>query len=352
MRKTIDSLKGIGILGVVLVHYSIKASNDLISGIVFNGARGVQLLFIINDYLIFTSLSKIQLNKTSILKWWKAKFIRLIPLYWFYTIIHLMVFGLGERYYLGTLPKVSILNILCNLSFLHGFHPYYINSINANWFMADLAIFYLFAPFLYKIINSLEKSILALLIVTPIGYILMHFALKLPILQVEGIWEDYVKILSFPSEFPIILLGIFAFFAYKEKNIRGKDVIAIVGLIFSCFCMISLFLKKDYFILFNNIFSFGFLLMIVFVSQMIKPLKLICNGFFAAIGKHSYGIYLSHIIILKYINMFLGEFRNEKIIDIIGYILLVLAAYIVSVLSENIIERNAIKLLNRREDNG
>lgn len=50
--------------------------------------------------------------------------------------------------------------------------------------------------------------------------------------------------------------------------------------------------------------------------------------------------------------MFLGEFRNEKIIDIIGYILLVLAAYIVSVLSENIIERNAIKLLNRREDNG
>ena len=56
--------------------------------------------------------------------------------------------------------------------------------------------------------------------------------------------------------------------------------------------------------------------------------------------------------ILKYINMFLGEFRNEKIIDIIGYILLVLAAYIVSVLSENIIERNAIKLLNRREDNG
>lgn len=59
MRKTIDSLKGIGILGVVLVHYSIKASNDLISGIVFNGARGVQLLFIINAYLIFTSLSSV-----------------------------------------------------------------------------------------------------------------------------------------------------------------------------------------------------------------------------------------------------------------------------------------------------
>ena len=52
MRKTIDSLKGIGILGVVLVHYSIKASNDLISGIVFNGARGVQLLLTPILYLL------------------------------------------------------------------------------------------------------------------------------------------------------------------------------------------------------------------------------------------------------------------------------------------------------------
>lgn len=48
MRKTIDSLKGIGIMGVLLVQYGLESSNKLISGIVFNGARGVQLLFIIS----------------------------------------------------------------------------------------------------------------------------------------------------------------------------------------------------------------------------------------------------------------------------------------------------------------
>ena len=54
-KQCIDSLKGIGILGVVLVHYGIKSSNDFVNCIVGNGARGVQLLFIINEILIFPS---------------------------------------------------------------------------------------------------------------------------------------------------------------------------------------------------------------------------------------------------------------------------------------------------------
>lgn len=65
-------------------------------------------------------------------------------------------------YYLGTLPDVSWLNVLCNLFFIHGFYPYYTNSINANWFMGVLAVFYLLAPFMYRIINSLERAIIAI----------------------------------------------------------------------------------------------------------------------------------------------------------------------------------------------
>lgn len=82
-KQCIDSLKGIGILGVVLVHYGIKSSNDFVNCIVGNGARGVQLLFIINAFLIFNSLNNVKWNKESILAWYKRKFLRLIPLYWF-----------------------------------------------------------------------------------------------------------------------------------------------------------------------------------------------------------------------------------------------------------------------------
>lgn len=94
-RECIDALKGIGILGIILVHYDLHSSNDLIAGIVFNGARGVQLMFVINAFLIFNSLSKIDLNRKNIIMWWKHKFLRLIPLYYFFTIFYLLLFGTG-----------------------------------------------------------------------------------------------------------------------------------------------------------------------------------------------------------------------------------------------------------------
>ena len=347
-RKTINSLKGIGILGVMLVHYGLRTSDKLILGIVFQGARGVQLMLIINAFLIFHSLSKIEFNRKSILEWWKGKFIRLIPLYWFFTILYLAIFGTGPSYYLGILPRISSLNILCNLFFLHGFFPYYTNCINTNWFMGVLAIFYILAPFIYRIINSLEKSIVSLFIIVPIGYIINNLLSAFNILEVEGIWLDYINIFSFSAEFPIVLLGILSFFIYRlicEKKLKNKRLIGMSMLLFSVICLLSLFLRKDYFVIFNDIFSFGIVLTIVFLSQLIYPIFLVKNKIFEFVGKHSYGIYLSHLIVLRYINQLLGERRNEKMIDIIGYFLLILISCIFSVVSEKVIEEKAIKYL-------
>jgi peptidoglycan/LPS O-acetylase OafA/YrhL len=332
--KCIDSLKGIGILGVVLVHCRIDTSNNIISNIVDNGARGVQLLFDINAFLIFNSLSKIDLNKKNILNWWKNKFLRLIPLYWFFTIVHLLVFGIGERYFLGPLPKVSFLNIVCNLFFLHGFNPYYINSINANWFMADLAMFYIIAPFLYKIINSLEKAIYSIVITTIGGYILMHFALNINVISVEGIWQDYVKIISFPAELPIMLLGILAYYIYwaiKDK-VENKRLFSYIIVFFSLFCMLSYIAEKNYFILFNNIYSFGILFTLIVISQLVYPMSIIRNVVFEILGKHSYGIYLSHIIVLKYVNIMLGDIDLKK--SIVRFILVIFISLGVANISE------------------
>lgn len=349
-RKSIDALKGIGILGILLVHYGLGISNDLISGIVANGARGVQLMFIINAFLIYNSLSKIELNRKNIIAWWKKKFLRIIPLYYFYTIIYLAVFGMGFNYYLGTFPKVSWMNMLANFLFLHGFHPYYINAINVNWFMADLAFFYLLAPFIYKIVNSLEKSIASLFIIVPMGYFINKILSNVCILEVEGIWLDYINILSFPAEFPIILLGIFIFFFYRlvcEKGLKNKQLVGRSMLFFSIVCLLSLFLRKDCFVVFNDIFSFGILLATIFLSQLIEPCFFIKNRIFECIGKHSYGIYLSHLIVLKYINLFLGELRDDNFIDIVGFFLLVMISCMISILSEHMIEKNVINFLER-----
>lgn len=84
------------------------------------------------------------------------------------------------------------------------FFPYYINSINLNWFIADLAIWYLIAPVCYKLFNSLEKIIGGLLIIIPIDYVILILAEKF---SNEIILRNYISTLCFPAEFPIILLG-------------------------------------------------------------------------------------------------------------------------------------------------
>ncbi len=342
--KCIHSLKGIGILGVVLVHCGLGMQEGVLGSISACGARGVQLLFIINGFLIFHSLDKIEWNKQQIIAWYKRKFIRLIPLYWFFTILHLLVFGVGERYYLGTLSKVSPLNILCNMLFLHGFHPYYIGCINANWFMADLAMFYLLAPLLYKIIDSLEKSVLALLIITPLGYVLYHVALGWNVLAVKEIWIDYVTIVSFPSELPIMLLGIFSYFMVKESfKWKNKEMISVVTLLFALFCMISLVMGKRYFMIFNYIFSFGVLFAVLFIGQVQYPLKVINNSFFATFGKHSYGIYLSHTFLLPIIPK-----NNSVLQSFIRYCVIVMMALFIAIVSEKIIEKPVIRFFNKK----
>ena len=130
----------------------------------------------------------------------------------FFSILHLVIFGTGERYWIGTFSEVSWINILSNFLFLHGFHPYFINAINANWFMANLAVFYIIAPFLAKKVNSLEKSIIVLLLLVPAGFALKSIVIDWDIIAVHSIWNDYVNILSFFSELPVIMLGVLSYF--------------------------------------------------------------------------------------------------------------------------------------------
>lgn len=342
--KCIDSFKGIGILGVVLVHYGLNTSNELLGGVVANGARGVQLLFVVNAFLIFNSLDKIEIiRKESVIVWWKKKFMRLIPMYYLFTFLSVLL-RTSNKYWLGPLPKISWLNVLCNLLFLHGFYPYYTNSINANWFMGVLGAFYLLAPFLFKMINSLEKALFALLVVTPIGYLLRHVLLQMNVLAVPGIWNDYVNIISFPAELPVILLGILAYYINKEikkrDGVRNKRQLSYALTLFSLFCMLSLIKGGEkYFFFFNNIFSFGMLFMIMFIAQLIYPIRPIKNCVFEFVGKHSYGIYLSHLIIMKYVDGVLEKFRGNPILDVAGYFVILGLSILIAIIAEKIVKR-------------
>ena len=304
-RKTINSLKGIAILGIMLVHSGCTLPG-ILNEVVLNGARGVQLMFVINGYLIFKSLDNAKEKELTLKQWYRGKFIRIIPLYWLFTILHLLVFGTGERFWIGPLKGVSGLNIICNLLCIHGFFPYYINSINLNWFIADLAIWYLIAPVCYKLFNSLEKMIGCLMIIVPIDYILLFLMGRYPLISNEGIWHDYTTILCFPAELPIIMLGCAIYYVVKEgKIVNIHKATSYKCLFFAFVCLPFLCVGSEKFNIYSRMFSFGICFAIIMLSQLVHPTVMLNNSFFAIFGKYSYGIYLCHIFVIHMIDILL-----------------------------------------------
>lgn len=343
----INSLKGIAILGVILVHYGCDISCSIIESVVANGARGVQLFFVINGYLIFKSLDKVVLTKNNVLNWWKNKFLRIIPLYWFFTILHLIFFGLGSRYYLGPYNHISVLNIVCNLLFLQNFYPYF-NCINVNWFMGVIFIFYVLAPIMKQMINSLEKAVSCLCIVLSCGYFLMHTLIVNYRGNYPDIWADYVNIISFLSESPCICIGIIIFYMEKKgvfNCVKEKKVVSISLLIVSIWGIVSLLFNKHFFIIGNNISTFGLIFGLIYIAQLIYPILLLSNALFSYIGKHSYGIYLSHIFVIELVSKFK---KNNIICWIIGYIIVVIGTLLIAIITEKIFEQN--RLISRLKE--
>lgn len=349
ISKSIDSLKGIAMLGILLVHSQISFSGnfEILNCVVNNGARGVQLMFILNGYLIFKSLDHAYQKGISTKEWYKKKALRIIPLYWIFTLLHLLVFGRGERFYLGPLKEVSVLNIVCNLLCIHGFFPYYVNSINVNWFIADLMIWYLIAPLAYKLIGSMGKALRGILFIIPSIYCALMLIRNYPIISSEPIWNDYVTILSILPELPVIILGCTIYLIEKEGRIQNKEkwtscafyFFAIIGLAL-------LIIGSDKFMVFSNIFSYAICFAMLFVAQMINPVHLLCNKILAMFGRHSYSIYLSHVFVIAFIWKFWNRKQEqlENIKSAIIYVAICVLSLVVAVCIDKIYE-NIVKLV-------
>lgn len=332
-RNSIDSLKGIAILGIILVHSGCSFEWRWLNWLAYYGARGVQMMFLINGYLIFKSLDNAKEKNITLKRWYVGKVLRIIPLYWLFTLLHLFVFGTGGRYWIGPLSKVSLLNIVCNLLCIHGFYPYYINSINVNWFIADLAIWYLIAPLCHKLFNSLEKMATFILVIVPSVYIFLGWAGNQSFGFSEDVWYNYVNIFCFLQEFPVILLGGMIYYLKKSGVInRIHFRISYACLFFALAGLGLLYTGSSKFYLFSDMFTWAVCFAILLIVQLCHPLPVLNNRLLSVFGKYSYGIYLCHLFIIYGVNSLLAE-RLESIGQIgqVGkYLLLCMFSLLVS----------------------
>lgn len=348
----IDSLKGVAILGVVMIHSGGAAMPSLLGRVGNIGKNGVQLFFLLSAYLSFKSyaryICKVDNTKKSNVIWVANKLIRLLPMYYLALIVYGIYFSfIGENY-------VSIGNIFAHVTFIFGFFPRYCNSlIGVEWYLGTLIIFYLLVPFLYKLINSLEKSLMWVIL----GGIICC-AVNLMSDKLTNIYCNTYDYISYFGTFwifvqlPVLLLGIMMYHLLESdilKQVKYKKYMSYVLLIFAVCMMMGMILERNKILGYSNEMLFGICFFSCAISQYLHKSFFIDNSLLRFLGKYSYPVYLFHILIIKLYKRYVPIIVDNLVVDwIILYIGTIIFTLLLSAVLTKFIDEPIVKVLQRR----
>lgn len=95
--ENIQALRGVAVLGVILVHLSkieekFFHGNTILPGFLHIGTSGVDLFFVISGFLMVAITRGLFQNRSELYGFLYNRTTRIYPLYWFYSLLVLMVF--------------------------------------------------------------------------------------------------------------------------------------------------------------------------------------------------------------------------------------------------------------------
>ena len=349
----IDSLKGLLILVVIMPHcglYDLPGKVGVLCGF---GRYFILPFFIISSYLSFGSYRRYLSEEKTWSEWLLHRIIRLCPLY--FIALSLAFFMGGRSFWLGSEQGISFFNVLTHLTFTNGFFPYYCNSIlGVEWYIAALVIFYLFVPLLSKLVNSFERSIILFLGSVFISSFLIRIVVRHFAALEMDVVVRYFQQFSFWAEIPILSMGICLYYAkpflnrLREKNNR---VLAIVILVSSLILLYGQAFSKSYLYRIEELYLSGLFFFGLVLAFFIGNFRVLSNPALAFIGKHSFPIYLFHILLVdcfdwvsKGLSM---SVCPECIVPIVKYLVVLIFSIVLSVISVKYVEHPVIKFLER-----
>lgn len=341
-----DSLKGLAMCGVLLIHSGANSLPGIIGKIGTLGQHGTQLFFILSAYFAWHSIAHAyeampaESPFSVTLFWWKRKLKSLLPVYYLALIIYLLLRSSGESYWLGSHSGISLLNIASHFLLLHGFNPYYINSIlGIEWYLADLAVFLFLSPFLYRMIRNFEQSVYFFLF-SAAGSCLLYFLSTSWIPQKDSyLFQAYFQTFWFVTQLPVFSAGITLYFLLDK--LQASDSIHNKALSSYCLLFAAAVMLTGEALNINHIFGITkyVLLAVCFsgliLSQYLHPCPLLCNRISAAVGKRSYPIYLFHWLLLKIYESKISLSVGNPVCDwLIRFLLVLLASFITALFIE------------------
>jgi peptidoglycan/LPS O-acetylase OafA/YrhL len=301
----VDALRGIAILGVLVVHCGQSGTNNyaaFVQNILVNGALGVQLFYVASAFTIFLTFGSRQgkeLNPGA--NFFIRRFFRIAPMYYLGILYYLFQDGWGPRYWLGDAPGISSWNVLSNIFFIHGFNPYWITSVvPGGWSIAVEMSFYSLVPLLFMQIRNLNQSVVFFILTLLVRMILQVILQRFPLITPGHLWDEYL-FFYLANQLPVFACGIILYFLITTPR-RDWQVDLVVLFTISLLVLAQLTAHTVFIFPVHVQFGMAFVFLGYVLSR--NEFYVLVNPLTIYIGKISYSMYLVHFAVLHGLSRF------------------------------------------------
>lgn len=289
--KTIDSLRGIVVLGVLAIHIGQSFPSHLfwVNTVSSLGGYGVQLFFIASAFTMAYMWDARSISESRpVLRFYIRRFFRIAPMFYLAAILYLVMYGLAPRYWAP--EGLSFWDVGSTFLFLQGFWPTSFNSVvPGGWSIAAEVIFYLIFPALYTAIEGRKFNVYYIFLLSCILAALFKtatFSILADSFQSNFYLVEKFFYYSIFNQLPVFVLGIVAY-----KNIRIFSMNRLE--VFYVCIGLTIYATMSYKL---AIASVG---LTIFLWTTVKFFEGTVDLGFPQIGKLSYSIYLLHFSIIE-----------------------------------------------------
>lgn len=317
----IDGLRGLAILGVLLIHCGQAAGTGLpplLLRFTGAGAFGVHLFFVVSAFTLFLSLSNPRPERWPLVSFFARRLFRIAPAYW--LILLIVIWPEIRSFHLSN--KLEVLSVA---TFTNGLNPYWISSIvPGGWSVTAEMTFYLFVPYLFKRIKTVQQGLILTLVVAAISTALDAWVrsdsfsnLVKPLvasrlvnpehmLNQAPVWSHWFVTFWFPTQAPVFCMGILAFRLAGHLNSRPRNgalpfwLLSASGLVF----LLAVFLPPSL-IQPEHIAAISFALLVL--SASVRPWRFLTHPAMQYLGRISFSVYLTHFFVRDLVLAYLSR---------------------------------------------
>lgn len=336
----LDGVRAIAVIMVMFYHYfpAITTSNEVLLNIQklsLFGKTGVSLFFVLSGFLITRILLNTKENKSYFKSFYIKRILRIFPLYYLFLFIFYFIIPIFFDF-----PIASFSEQIWYWTFMQNFAlTFDWKSFGPGhyWSLSVEEHFYLFWPLViyYCSLKKIKWAILILCIISITTRVILirndieesHFTLarfdELAIGSFLAILEIEYKLIStnlkkFVIAFLVLLIPL-SYISFKNGGyslIESTIRYLVIGLVYA-----------------------NFIAIVITVSSNSWIKKLFRNDFLRFTGKISFGLYVYHPVCFIIIN---NDFKISNFI--LNFILSFGSAYLLSILSYNLIEKKFLRL--------